>query len=91
LSTGEILGLVAGFLTTFSIVPQIIKVFKNRSSRDISLIFTMMFVAGGVLWLAYGLVDGLLPVIVWNALGVTFNLILLLAKVWYMRLEKQTG
>ncbi len=91
MSTGEILGLVAGFLTTFSIVPQIIKVFKNRSSRDISLIFTMMFVAGGVLWLAYGLVDGLLPVIVWNALGVTFNLILLLAKVWYMRLEKQTG
>jgi MtN3 and saliva related transmembrane protein len=91
LSTGEILGLVAGFLTTFSIVPQIIKVFKNRSSRDISLIFTMMFVAGGVLWLAYGLVDGLLPVIVWNALGVTFNLILLIAKVWYMRLEKKTG
>ncbi len=91
MSTGEILGLVAGFLTTFSIVPQIIKVFKNRSSRDISLIFTMMFVAGGVLWLAYGLVDGLLPVIVWNALGVTFNLILLIAKVWYMRLEKKTG
>lgn len=51
----EAIGLVAGVLTTFSSLPQVIKVWRTRSTSDISLIMLMMAVAGITLWLIYGI------------------------------------
>jgi MtN3 and saliva related transmembrane protein len=87
LSTGEILGLVAGIFSTFSVVPQIIKIFKYKSAKDISFIFSTMFALAGFLWLAYGIVDHLVPIIFWNAVGVTLNLVMLIGKIRYSKNE----
>jgi len=46
-------GLAAG-LTTFAFVPQIIKIVKTRSVKDVSLITILQFGVGVSLWLAYG-------------------------------------
>jgi MtN3 and saliva related transmembrane protein len=89
LTAGEILGFLAGLFTTFSVVPQIIKIFKNKSARDISVIFSLMFVVGGLLWLSYGIVDRLLPIILWNTIGVTLNAIMLFAKLRFMNNENK--
>ncbi|MDZ4736592.1 MAG: SemiSWEET transporter [Rhodospirillaceae bacterium] len=51
----EAIGLVAGVLTTFASLPQVIKVWRTRSTSDISLIMLMMAVAGITLWLIYGI------------------------------------
>jgi MtN3 and saliva related transmembrane protein len=88
LQTGEAIGLLAGLFTTFSVVPQIIKIFKTKSARDISLVFNIMFVSGGLLWLTYGILDKLLPIILWNVLGVSFNVIMLVGKLYYSRNER---
>jgi MtN3 and saliva related transmembrane protein len=80
---GEILGLAAGLFTTVSIIPQIIKVFKLRSAREISLLFNIMFLLGGMLWLSYGIIDKLLPVIVWNSLATVLVVALLVGKLKY--------
>jgi MtN3 and saliva related transmembrane protein len=85
LSLIEALGLLAGFLVTCSMVPQIIRVFKLRSAREISLLFTTLLLLGLIAWLVYGLSLGLLSVIIWNAVGAALAATLLYAKLRYGR------
>jgi len=68
----ELLGLVAGTLTTISFVPQVLKVWRSRSAADISLAMFLLFTVGVLLWGVYGVLIGSLAVIVANA--VTFLL-----------------
>ena len=51
----KIIGLAAATLTTFSFVPQIIKIIKVKSFRDVSLFTLFQFAAGVSLWALYGI------------------------------------
>jgi len=79
----EILGWIAGAIVTTSLIPQIIRVFKLKSAREISLVFTTLMFTGILLWLGYGIALGYLPVIVWNAIGTVLTAMLLAAKLKY--------
>ena len=81
----EILGLVGGALVTFSTIPQVIRVFKLRSAREISLLFTMLLWLGMVFSLAYGIYLDLLPVILWNAISLMLVALLIYAKLMFGR------
>ena len=65
----EWLGLIGGALVTCSLVPQLIRVFRLRSAREISTLFTTLLLLGMVMWLTYGAFLKLIPVILWNAVG----------------------
>lgn len=80
---GESLGFIAGALVTCSIIPQLIRVFRLRSAREISLLFTILLLLGITIWLAYGISFGLTPVILWNAIGAVLVTVLLYAKLKY--------
>lgn len=62
----DLLGTIAGVLTTVAFVPQVWGVWKTRSTRDISLGMYLVFTIGVGFWLAYGLVLGAWPIIVAN-------------------------
>ncbi len=62
----DLLGTIAGVLTTVAFVPQVWGVWKTRSTRDISLGMYLVFTTGVGFWLAYGLVLGAWPIIVAN-------------------------
>jgi len=79
------LGLVAGALVTGSMIPQLVRVFKLKSAREISRLFTMLLLLGMIWWLAYGIYLRLTPVILWNAIGAVLVAILLYAKLKYGR------
>jgi MtN3 and saliva related transmembrane protein len=81
----DLLGWFAGALVTLSLLPQIIRVFKLRSAREISLLFNTMLLSGILLWLGYGIALSLLPVIIWNAIGAVLTALLLFAKLKYGR------
>jgi len=49
-----LLGTLAAVLTTFGFVPQIIKMHRTRSSKDVSLATLYQFSAGVILWALYG-------------------------------------
>jgi MtN3 and saliva related transmembrane protein len=91
LDIGEILGLLAGLFTTLAAIPQIIKIFKYKSAVDISLIYVSMFLIGGGLWLAYGIVDRLMPIIFWNILGLSLNIAILIGKLKYSKNRRNGG
>jgi MtN3 and saliva related transmembrane protein len=81
----EILGFVGGALTTLGYIPQLVRILKLKSAREISLPFTLSFLAGALCWLTYGVLLGLVPVILWNSAGTIFLCTLLYAKLKYGR------
>ena len=79
----DIIGLVAGALTTFSFAPQVWRLFKLRSAREISLTFNLLIMSGIICWTVYGVVLDLLPVILWNAITLALVSSMFLAKLRY--------
>ena len=79
----ESLGLVAGALVTCSMIPQLIRVYKLRSAREISILFTTLLLIGIICWLAYGVYLELIPVILWNAIGALLVSLLIYLKLKY--------
>jgi MtN3 and saliva related transmembrane protein len=79
----ELLGFIGGALTTVGFVPQVWRLFRLRSAHEISLPFTIFFIAGISFWLSYGILWGRSSIIIWN--GVTFGLgcAMLYAKLKY--------
>lgn len=66
----EIIGLVAGFLTTGSQVPQAIKVHKTKNTDSLSILFLLALWAGTFGWLAYGYLNNDLALLLWNGFSV---------------------
>jgi MtN3 and saliva related transmembrane protein len=56
-------------VTTFGFVPQIIKMHRTRSSKDVSLATLCQFSAGVILWALYGIHIGDIIVIAANILS----------------------
>ncbi len=81
----QILGLFAGALTTLSLIPQLMRVFKLKNAYEISTLFTVMLLVSMFLWITYGIYRGLVPVIIWDTLSVILLVILLYAKLKYGR------
>ena len=83
--TADVLGYIGGGIITFSLVPQVYRVFKLRSAREISLLFNILLLVGLSLWIAYGLSFGLVPVVLWNTASIVLVAGLLFAKLKYGR------
>jgi MtN3 and saliva related transmembrane protein len=79
----EILGFAGGILTTGGFVPQVWRLFKLRSAREISLTFTTTFVVGIAFWLAYGIISGLPSVIIFNSITLALGGLMMYAKLRY--------
>lgn len=77
----EFLGFIAGFCTTLSLVPQVIKVIRTRQTRDIALGMYILMVIGVFFWLLYGLSMKAISVIIANSITFVLSLIVLVYKL----------
>ncbi len=82
----EILGLIAGALTSVAMLPQLIKVLKEKDVQDISLLMILVLITGLSLWVWYGFLQDELPIILSNAFAVLVNLALLIS---YFRFKEK--
>ena len=78
-----LLGLLAGTLTTISFVPQLLKTWRTKSAKDMSLPMLISFCAGVFLWLVYGILLPSTPVIVANFITLILALMILGLKLRY--------
>ncbi len=62
------IGSIAASLTTISFIPQVWKVWRTRHTLDISLGMYALFTCGVALWLVYGLILSLWPIIIANSI-----------------------
>jgi MtN3 and saliva related transmembrane protein len=81
----EIVGFSAAFLTMFGFLPQVIKIYRTKSVKDISIWAVLQFMVGIFLWLLYGLHLRDFAIILANS--VTF-IILCFALVLYLKYRK---
>jgi len=79
----NMMGLVAGSLTTLAFIPQVLKIWKSRHARDISSGMFSIFSLGVLLWLIYGIQIESWPVIIANALTLGLSLVILAFKIKY--------
>ena len=75
-----IVGLIAEAFTTIALLPQLMKVWKTKSTRDTSTGMFMLYGSGLFLWFVYGVYINDLPIIVANPLAFVQALIILIFK-----------
>ncbi len=76
-------GFFAGFCTTIAFIPQAIKAWKSKSTKDISLLMFLIFTTGVIFWLIYGVLLSELPLVIANAVTLVFAISILIAKIKY--------
>jgi len=69
----DLIGYIAAIFTTFSLLPQIIRIWKLKEARDISLFMPLMMSAGSILWLIYGIILNETPIIAANTVSLLFS------------------
>jgi MtN3 and saliva related transmembrane protein len=77
----ELLGFVAGALTAFAFLPQVVKTWRTRSSSDLSMTMLGAQSAGVSLWILYGVGINSIPVILSNTITLTMCIVLLVLKL----------
>ncbi len=81
MNTISLLGLIAGAFTTIAFLPQVLKTWKSRSAKDLSLGMFSIFTVGVGMWLAYGILINDLPVILANVVTLMLASTLLFFKL----------
>jgi MtN3 and saliva related transmembrane protein len=80
----DIIGITAGILTSISMLPQLLKVIKEKTVEDLSLPMVIILIVGLSLWVWYGIKKNELPIVFSNAFAVIVNLLLL---IYYLRFK----
>jgi MtN3 and saliva related transmembrane protein len=81
----ELLGLIAGAVTSMGYLPQLYKGYKTKKLDDISYYMPAVLAIGMTLWLIYGIFLNALAIIIANIFGVFCSIFLILMKSHYSR------
>jgi len=81
----DLLGYAAALCTTGAYVPQVLKVWRTRSTEDISLKTFLILMTGLALWLLYGVWKGEFPIIAANAVTLVLTSVILFFKLHGLR------
>lgn len=77
----ERLGYVAGLVTVGAFLPQVLRAWRTRQVRDLSLGSFALLIGAGTMWMTYGFLSRDWPVVATNAGMVLLNLALAVAKI----------
>ena len=87
----DLLGLLAGALTTIAFVPQLLKLYATKSGKDVSARMFLIFSTGVILWLVYGVLIRSAPIIIANSLTLLMSLVILALKLRYSRSQQRVN
>lgn len=80
-SMQSLIGYTAAFCTTVAYVPQVWRIWRTRSTEDISLGMFIVMTIGVILWLVYGVMVGSAPVVVCNGTTLVLSATILVLKL----------
>lgn len=84
----ELIGIAAGICTAISLLPQLIKIIREKEARNISLFYLVILLAGLSLWIWYGILREDLPIIATNVTSITLNIAIIILGIRYKRREQ---
>jgi MtN3 and saliva related transmembrane protein len=79
----DILGYAAGAITSLTFLPQVLKTWKEKSAKDVSLMMFIIAAINEVMWIIYGALLDNWVIILTNAIVLTMSLIMILLKLRY--------
>ena len=79
----DILGFVAGICVMTSVIPQILKVWRTKKVKDISLLTFSVLTFGVALWVVYGILKKDMPIIITNSISLFLNLMMVYFIIYY--------
>ena len=82
------IGLAAAFLTSIAVIPQVVRTWRTKHARDISIWQPLLLIVGMLLWLIYGVLLHDLPLIAANSFSISCYLLLLGMKIAFDRRER---
>jgi MtN3 and saliva related transmembrane protein len=88
LHRSEVVGFVAGFGTTFAALPDLVTMFRRRSSAGMNPRMAGIMCVFQVAWIYYGLLIASRPVILWNVIAVVTNAVSVAAYFRFAAREK---
>jgi len=74
------LGYAAGVITVASFLPQVVRAWRTRRTRDLSVVSLALLITAGSLWVLYGALSRDWPVVLTNSGMVALLLVLAGAK-----------
>ena len=89
LQRSELVGLLAGFGTTFAAVPDLVSMLKRRSSAGMNPRMAAIMAVFQILWVYYGLLIDSRPVVAWNLIAVLTNSFSVGAYLHFVRKESK--
>lgn len=81
MNTVELVGFIAGILVASSLLPQVIKSWKTKSTKDISIAWSVINLLGQVLWLIYGVLISSVSLVAMTALTFFMVLVIVILKL----------
>ena len=79
----DILGYTAGAVTSLTFLPQVIKTWKEKTARDISLMMFVIAAVNETMWIVYGVLLDNWVIILTNAAVLAMSLIMIFFKLSY--------
>lgn len=79
----QVIGLMAGTITSITFIPQVIRIWKTRSAKDLSMVMMLLLIIGTSLWLSYGLMIRDAAIIYTNSMVLAMSLIMMFFKLRY--------
>ena len=79
------LGFAAGVLTASSLIPQVVKTWKEKKAEDVSLLMLVILLTGIVLWIVYGIKREDLPIIATNSVSLLVNSIMIVLRIKFRK------
>lgn len=79
----QIIGLFAGICTASSLLPQLIKTFKEKKADEISKTMLLVLMVGVATWIVYGIMRDDLPIIITNSFSLFLNITMIFLRLKY--------
>src|SRR5687768_17257066 len=89
MQTEQIIGIAAGVLTSTSMIPQLVKLVKEKKADAISPVMLIVLISGLSMWTVYGVMKNDWPIILTNVFAWIVNVVLLILRQIYKKRSKR--
>jgi MtN3 and saliva related transmembrane protein len=72
-----VIGLIAGVLTSLSMLPQLLKTIRLKQAGDVSPAMLIVLICGVAIWVFYGVIRNDVPIILTNSFSFLLNVSML--------------
>jgi len=80
-----VIGIIAGILTSASLLPQLFKMIKEKQATNASAGMFIVLMSGVSLWIWYGIMKNDWPIIITNAFSFLINIAILILRNKYKK------